>query len=326
MTDRMTWQPAANPIMARLRASMLARARYFFEAEGVLEVDTPILSRSAVSDPHIDSIAASLALDPATTYYLHTSPEYFMKRLLCAGYPDIYQVCKVFRDNEVGRNHQPEFTMIEWYRLEYGLDQMSAETLAFVAALLDDTSLLTNTVHIDYGDAFQRFAGCDPFSTDTSELAAMIDADASLRTSIGSDRDTWLDLVLERKVVPHFAEDRLTVLSHYPLSQAALARECPAKPGLADRFEVFLGSFELANGYVELRDADEYARRFVADQATRKSRGHIERPLDNEFLEAIRHGLPACAGVAAGFDRLLMIRAGENDIRKVQAFAFVERT
>ena len=325
MTDRTTWQPAADPAMARLRASMLTRARRFFKSKDVLEVDTPVLSRSAVSDPHIESIAASLALNPAATHYLHTSPEYFMKRLLCAGYPDIYQVCKVFRDNEVGRNHQPEFTMIEWYRLDYELDQMSAETLAFVAAILDDTSLLTNAVHIDYTDAFQRFAGCDPFDTDTAELAAMVDADASLKASIGGDRDTWLDLVLERKVVPQFAVDRLTVLSHYPLSQAALARECPVKPGLADRFEVFLGPSELANGYVELRDADEYERRFAADHATRKSRGQIERPLDNEFLEAIQQGLPACAGVAVGFDRLLMIHAGENDIRNVQAFAFVER-
>lgn len=325
MTNRITWQPASDPTIARLRAGMLDRARHFFETEGVLEVDTPILSRSAVSDPHIDAIAASLALDPATTHYLHTSPEYYMKRLLCAGYPDIYQVCKVFRDKEVGRNHQPEFTMIEWYRLDYELDQMTAETLAFIAVLLDDRSLLSDAVQIDYADAFQRFAGCDPFESDTAELAAIVDADASLKASIGDDRDTWLDLVLERNVVPHFAMDRLTVLSHYPLSQAALARECPAKPGLADRFEVFLGSSELANGYVELRDADEYERRFAADQATRKSRGQIERPLDNQFLEAIRQGLPASAGVAAGFDRLLMIHAGENDIRNVQAFAFVER-
>lgn len=326
MTECNSWKPAADPSVARLRAAMLHRVRHFFETKDVLEVDTPALSRSAVSDPHIDSIAASLALEPATTHYLHTSPEYCMKRLLCAGYPDIYQVCKVFRDNEAGRFHQPEFTMIEWYRRDYELHQMSRETVALVATVLDDASLRTSAVQLDYGSAFQEFAGCDPFAADCQELAALLGADASLQASIGDDKDTWLDLVLEQKVVPRFGAERLTVLSHYPLGQAALARQCPANPHTADRFEVFLGRHELANGYVELRDPDEYLRRFATDQATRKSRGQIERPLDNEFLAAIRQGLPACAGVAVGFDRLLMVHAGADDIRDVQTFSFPERT
>jgi len=326
MTERSSWRPAADPTVARLRAGMLHRVRHFFDTQGVLEVDTPALSRSAVSDPHIDSIGASLALDPATVHYLHTSPEYCMKRLLCAGYPDIYQVCKVFRDNEAGRFHQPEFTMIEWYRQGYELHQMSNETLALVATALDDASLVTSAVQLDYAGAFQTFAGCDPLAADCQALARLLAADASLQASVGDDKDTWLDLVLEQKVVPRFAAERLTVLSHYPLGQAALARQCPANPHAADRFEVFLGRHELANGYVELRDPDEHLRRFAADQAARKSRGQIERPLDNEFLDAIRQGLPACAGVAVGFDRLLMMHAGVDDIRDVQTFSFPERT
>jgi elongation factor P--(R)-beta-lysine ligase len=326
MTDRSGWQPASDPDLARLRAGMLHRVRDFFDAQGVLEVDTPALSRSAVSDPHIASIAASLALVPATTHYLHTSPEYCMKRMLCAGYPDIYQVCKVFRDREAGRFHQPEFTLIEWYRRGYELHQMSHETLALVATVLDDASLLGNAVQLDYASAFQEFAGCDPFAADCQELVALLGADASLQASIGDDKDTWLELVLEQKVVPRFAAGRLTVLSHYPLGQAALARQCPADPNVADRFEVFFGRHELANGYVELREPDEYAQRFAADQVSRKLRGQIQRPLDNEFLAAIRQGLPACAGVAVGFDRLLMLHAGADDIRDVQTFPFPERT
>lgn len=326
MTDRLTWQPSSDAAIARLRASMLDRARQYFRTQGVLEVDTPALSRSAVSDPHIESVAATLAVDAQTGYYLHTSPEFNMKRLLCDGYPDIYQICKVFRDDEFGRRHQPEFTMIEWYRLDFRLKQMANDTLAFIAAILERPSLSTDAIHINYADAFEEFAGCNPFTADLAELIAVAVADASLIESIGDEADAWLDLILDQKVVPRFAKDRLTVLSHYPLSQAALARQCPADPAVADRFEVFLGRSELANGYVELVDADEHARRFAEDQATRKLHGQTERPLDNRFLDAVRHGLPECAGVAVGFDRLLMIHAGTEDIGDVQTFAFAQQT
>jgi lysyl-tRNA synthetase class 2 len=326
MTDRKAWQPSSEPAIAEIRAGMLARSRAYFQANDVLEVDTPALSRSAVSDPHIESVAVTLTLDNEAGYFLHTSPEYCMKRLLCDGYPDIYQICKVFRDKEIGRHHQPEFTMVEWYRLGFGLRQISNDTLEFIAGALERPELAANAVHIDYADAFKAFAGCDPFKAGLQELIEIVDADAYLIESVGDDKDTWLDLVLDRKVVPGFAPDRLTVLTHYPLSQAALARECPANPATADRFEVFLGQFELANGYVELTDADEYARRFARDQAARKLRGQTVRPLDNEFLDAIRDGLPECAGVAVGLDRLLMINAGTTDISDVQTFTFTNKT
>lgn len=326
MTARKTWQASSGPEIAALRAAMLARSRQYFKTGGVLEVDTPALSRHAVSDPHIESVAATLTLAPHTPQYLHTSPEYAMKRLLCDGYPDIYQICKVFRDGEVGRHHQPEFTMIEWYRLNYGLEQISKDTLALIAAALDRPSLAEQPLRMDYADAFREFAACDPFAADIADLIAIVGADASLIDAIGEARDAWLDLVLEQKVVPCFAPDRLTVLLHYPFSQAALAQQCPADPTVADRFEVFLGRYELANGYVELRDTDEYARRFTSDQAVRKSRGQVLRSLDSDFLDAIDSGLPACAGVAVGFDRLLMIHAGKTDIRDVQTFAYPQQT
>ena len=314
----------ASTTIARLRANMLDRARAYFASEDLLEVDTPALSQSAVSDPQIESVKAMMALDPDVPRYLHTSPEYFMKRLLCAGYPDIYQVCKVFRDSEVGRYHQPEFTMIEWYRLGFELRAIADDTLALIAKVLDDASLHANAVLLSYCDAFEKFANRNPLTAEVNDLATIINADESLRSSLGDEKSAWLDLVLEQVVVPNFESDKLTVLTHYPISQAALARQCPDNAQLADRFEVGRCQHELANGYVELTDADEYARRFAADQSTRKSRGQTGRPLDNEFLDAIRHGLPACAGVAVGFDRLLMIGAGVDDIRDVQAFSFAE--
>ena len=171
MTDAADWRPRSGPDIARLRAAMLHRARGFFRSRGVLEVDTPALSRAAVSDPHIESIAASLSLDRHHLYYLHTSPEYFMKRLLCAGYPDIFQIGKVFRDNEAGRFHQPEFTMIEWYRLKFDLDGIINDTLDFIASILDDDRLQSGAQRLSYRDAFRHFADCDPFTSDVARNA-----------------------------------------------------------------------------------------------------------------------------------------------------------
>lgn len=301
---------------------MLDRARLFFRSRSILEVDTPALSSAAVSDPHIESIAASLSLARHQPHYLHTSPEYCMKRLLCAAYPDIFQICKVFRDDEAGRYHQPEFTMIEWYRLQFDLDGIIADTLEFIAGILDDERLGAAALCLSYKDAFLQFAGCDPFTSDIATLSRLVGADAALQASVGDDLDAWLDLVLADRLIPQFAPDKLTVLFHYPASQAALARTCPANASTADRFEVFLGHYELANGYVELGDAEEQARRFDHDQRLRNQRGQTERPLDDAFQAAIAHGLPQCAGVAVGFDRLLMLHAGRDDIRQVQTFPY----
>lgn len=303
---------------------MLQRARQYFQAQDVLEVDTPALSVAAVSDPHIESVSATLALDRTRPYFLHTSPEFCMKRLLCSDYPDIFQTCKVFRDNEAGRAHQPEFTMVEWYRLGFDLEQIVSDTTGFIAAVLHDDALPEAALQLSYRQAFLQFAGCDPLTADVPELSALARPDDNLSRSIGDDRDTWLDLLLDTKVAPRFPPDRLTVLRHYPVSQAALARPCRADPQLADRFEVFLGQHELANGYVELTDSDELLRRVANDQRVRKKRGQRHRPVDNAFVAAMQAGLPACAGVAAGFDRLLMICAGTDDIRNVQTFAFAE--
>lgn len=298
---------------------MLERARRFFRARDVLEVATPALGRHTATDPNIDSLR--IADTRAATLYLQTSPESFMKRLLADGYPDIYGICRVFRAGEAGRLHQPEFTMVEWYRHGFGLDEMIAETVAFIADVLAQPGLL-DAERLEYGAAFRRFAGVDPLTAGTGELADAAAADDDLRNSLGDDREAWLDLLLATRLAPAFDGGRLTVLQHFPSSQAALARTCPADDRLADRFEVFHGELELANGFVELRDPAEQRRRMLADLEKRRAAAREPLPLDEPLLAALESGLPACAGVAAGFERLLMIAAGAQDIRDVLTFAF----
>ena len=303
---------------------MLSAARQYFAAQDVLEVETPTLSRHAVSDPQIESIGSTLLVDPANEYFLRTSPEFAMKRLLCAGYPDIFEICKVFRDGEIGRRHQPEFTMIEWYRRDFGLQEIIGDTIALITALLNAERLTADPVQLGYDEAFQSFVGLNPQQALIDDLATAAKADASLRASVGNNRDNWLNLILSNEVSPQFADDRVTVLYHYPASQAALARICPDNESVADRFEVFFGSLELANGYVELTDAAEQRQRFADDQHLRNELGRKMRPLDEQLLAALENGLPECAGVAVGFDRLLMINEGSDDIRAVQSIAFKE--
>jgi lysyl-tRNA synthetase class 2 len=191
---------------------MLRRTRTFFHSRDVLEVDTPALSRYSTSDPNIDSLAVAGNWD--NTLYLQSSPESFMKRLLAGGYPDIYAICRVFRDGEAGRLHQPEFTMVEWYRHGFGMGAMIDETLAFIADILERPELLESE-SLEYETAFQRFANIDPFAATTDQLADTVTADAGLCETLGDDRDAWLDLLLCTQVAPRFPGDRLTVLRHF---------------------------------------------------------------------------------------------------------------
>ncbi len=315
----MTWRASSGIAVARQRAAVLERARRFFRARDVLEVDTPALHRFAASDPHIDSLR--VAGPGGAGLYLQTSPESFMKRLLADGYGDIYGIGHVFRGGEAGRLHQPEFTMVEWYRLGFGLDAMIAETVAFIAEVLDRPGL-RDAESLEYEDAFRRFAGVDPFAASIDELAVAASADTGLRENLGDDRDAWLDLLLGTRVAAGFADGSLTVLRHFPASQAALAQICPADDRVADRFEVFCGAVELANGFVELRDPKEQRQRMLADLEERRASSLQPVPLDEPLLAALESGLPECAGVAAGFERLLMLATGAQDIREVMTFAF----
>jgi len=298
---------------------MLERARAFFDRREVLEVDTPALGRYAASDPQIDG--HRITSSGGRTLYLQTSPESHMKRLLADGYPDIYSICRVFRDGETGRLHQPEFTMVEWYRHDFGLYAMAAETVAFIADSLGKPAL-RDVDTFDYVAAFEEFASINPLTATAEVMADAADADADLRKSLGDNRDAWLDLLLSTCVAPHFSSDGLTVLRHFPASQAALARNCPDDDSVADRFEVFFGPIELANGFVELTDAAEQRRRMKADLEKRRASDRPPVAMDEALLAALESGLPSCAGVAVGLERLLMIAADRDDIRDVVTFAF----
>ena len=312
----MSWRPRAGIGAAAARAEMLTRAREHFREREVLEVSTPALTVTTATDPNIESFVVSR---PAGPMYLHTSPEYCMKRLLAAGYPDIYQICPVYRSGETGARHLPEFTMIEWYRRGLDLAEIIDDTVRLASRLFAKQPPATPRV-LTYTQAFGQALNIDPLIVDTDDLAALLGADQRLRESLASDRDAWLDLAMAAHVASSFASDRLTVVTHYPASQASLARLCPADRRVAERFELYRGPVELANGFVELTDAKEQRRRFEADRARRRARGQAVPEADELLLEALGHGLPACAGVAMGLERVLMLDEGTADIRNVVTF------
>ena len=312
------WRASSSAAVARHRAEMLARAREYFSDQQVLAVDTPALSKFASTDPNIESCSVQLAT--GSRYFLHTSPEFCMKRLLADGYPDIYSICRVFRDGEIGQHHLPEFTMLEWYRLNFNLRDIIADTTALIAACIDKPSLHEDAIVIDYVTAFQDSADVDVFNATIDELANAVSADDALRDSVGDDQHAWLDLILSTVVAPAFKPNQLTVLQHYPASQAALARVCPGDKRVADRFEVFHGATELANGYVELTNADEQRNRFDQDIEKRKYTGQSILLPDAQLLAALDHGLPDCAGVAVGLERLQMIHTQTDNIANVVTF------
>jgi len=299
---------------------MLHSIRGFFHERKVLEIETPIMLSCTVTDPQI----ASLALDLAPRRYLHTSPEYPMKRLLAAGSGDIYQVCHTFRAGEHSRTHNPEFTMIEWYRTGFDLRQIMSETAALVARLLSvpgapvpDTELLT------YEDAFRRELDCDALASPTRQLAELCVKHGLAPQSVSSaTRDDLLDFLVATQIGPRLGAECITCLHHYPASQAALAQLDAEDPRTALRFEVYVKGLELANGFVELADAGEQRARFSADQKLRAIRGLADIKQDAGLLAALESGLPPCAGVALGFDRVVMLATGATSIDEVMAFAW----
>jgi lysyl-tRNA synthetase class 2 len=313
----MSWRPGADVATAYARAAMLERVRDYFRDAGALEVCTPVLGSDSVTDPNVESIPCETTTGRA---YLQPSPEYFMKRLLAADYPDIYQVGPAFRDGENGRRHATEFTMLEWYRRGFDLRQIIDDAVSLSRRLIRKHPL-HGVDNIRYSAAFEQHLALDPLTAAAPDIADAVGADAALRAAIGDDRDAWLDLALATRVAPLFPGNRLTVLHHFPASQSALARLDPDAPGVAERFELFVGSVEIANGFVELTDAGEQRRRFEQDCKVRRSAGQAVPAIDETFLQALESGLPECAGVALGLDRVLMIDEGLDDIRQVQSFA-----
>jgi lysyl-tRNA synthetase class 2 len=320
-TESADWRPTASLEVLRLRARLLGQLRAHFASTGTLEVETPVLLRAAVTDVHLESLGVHRA-DGTPVGFLQTSPEYAMKRLLCAGAPDIFQVARVFREGERGRNHNPEFTMIEWYRR--GMDHLAlmgdVETL--LRALLEPLRRVGPTRTVTYAEAFIECLGCDPLQAPAADLEACLrERGTDVPATLASDRDGLLDLAMATHVAPGFATDRLTFVHDFPASQAALAR---IRGPVASRFEAFWGGLELANGFHELDDPVEQSGRFAEDLATRARHGRPRREPDRRFIDALAAGLPSCAGVALGFDRVVMVATGASRIDEVIAFP-VER-
>lgn len=315
---RPEWQPSATLPALRQRARMMAALRDFFSARGVLEVDTPILSARAVSDPQIESLTTRVA-GMTGPFYLSTSPEFPMKRLLAAGSGDVYQVCKVFRDAERGRWHNPEFTMIEWYRLGFDDAALMTEVEALAAELLAPRRRLMPAERLTYADALRRHAGVDAH-TDSELMLERAAASHGIVCQTELDRNAKLDLLMGMVVGPQLGRDRPCFICDYPASQASLARLKPGLPAVAARFEFYIDGIELANGYHELANVDEQRARFTQDLATRRARGQLQPPLDERLLAALRAGMPDCAGVALGFDRLVAVALGAARLSEAMAF------
>jgi len=317
------WRPSASHALLAARAALLARTREFFAARGVLEVDTPLLVNAPVSDVHIHCASVQLAPTPGAApqpvplLFLHASPEYAMKRLLAAGSGDIYQVCHVVRGQESGRLHNPEFTLIEWYRLGFTLEALMDEVEALVRELLGRVSAQRASERISYRDAFARELGLDPF---TAPEAALAQAAQPLGFAGAGDRDVWLELLMGSLVGPRLGRKALTFVHGYPATQAALARLDPLEPRAARRFELYCQGIELANGFQELAAPNEQRARFERDNAQRRRLGLPVFPPDERLLAALGCGFPDCAGVALGFDRTLMLATGATHIDEVLAF------
>ncbi|MFT4650331.1 MAG: lysyl-tRNA synthetase class 2 [Flavobacteriales bacterium] len=308
----MTWRPSASLTAIQKRARIYRQIRAFFDARDCLEVDTPLLSPSTNTDVNIESIIAS-NLDQ--TLYLQTSPEFAMKRLLAAGSGSIYQICHAFREGEKGRRHNPEFTLLEWYRIGFDYQQLMDE----IECLIDNISGESNHYQrISYRQLVLDHIGVDIDKIDLLDLQQKVDQLVPGTRSAELDIDQCLDLLISLVIAP--AIKGYVFVYDYPVSQAALARVKVSKPNVAERFELFYNGLELANGFSELCDSSQQRSRFESDNNRRLAAGLEPYPIDELLLSALNSGLPECAGVAIGLDRLLMVLLGEGSIDQVLSF------
>ena len=315
MSDK-SWQPSASIETLKIRARLRQRIRAFFDARNVLEVETPVLSSAGATDLHIDSMTTHSGIDQNQSLYLHTSPEYAMKRLLAAGSGSIYQLCKVFRYGEQGKQHYPEFTMLEWYRLGFDHLELMDEVDELVRELFSDSLKLSPTIRWTYQQAWQQIINIDPFSVSIEELQAFAQKHNIEVVGPISDKDAWLQLIMSYCIEPALPKDTPVFIYDYPVSQAALAKVRNDSLPVAERFELYINGMELANGFHELTDVDEQRQRFETDNKKRMMAGKDTVPIDEELLAALPQ-IPDCAGVALGLDRMMMLVTGENDILRV---------
>jgi len=320
MSETASWQPSASIANLLKRAAIVAEIRRFFSDRGVLEVETPTMSQATITDIHLFPFETRF-VGPGTaegmTLYMMTSPEYHMKRLLAAGSGPIYQMGRSFRNEEAGRYHNPEFTMLEWYRPRYDMYRLMNEVDDLLQQILDCDSAET----VSYQQVFIRHLDVDPLSADKAQLReAAAKLDLSNIADEEEDRDTLLQLLFAMGVEPHIGREKPTFVYHFPATQASLAEISTEDHRVAERFEVYYKGVELANGFRELTDGNEQRQRFEQDNRKRAARGLPQHPIDNNLLDALKHGMPECSGVALGVDRLIMIALGADSIADVLAF------
>ncbi|KTD14564.1 lysyl-tRNA synthetase [Legionella gratiana] len=310
------WEPSASIALLRQRADLLAKIRYFFTERGYWEVETPIMARYGTTDVYLSNIEA---LFRGETYYLQTSPEYHMKRLLAAGSGSIFQIARVFRDDELGRWHNPEFTLLEWYQLGIDHHTLMEEMDLFLQMILQSKPMIKKT----YQQAFLEACAIDPLSVTVEELRQVL-----VRFNLNNvlpweeeDKDQYLFLLMSHVVEPFLSRESVPVaVYNFPMSQAALAK---INNGLAERFEVYYQGVELANGFHELTDAAAQKKRFAQDQHLRSEKGLRSAEADQFLLDALEYGLPSCSGVALGVDRLLALALKQSELAQVISFDFL---
>lgn len=308
------WRPSADPAALRARAELIGRIRAFFADRDVLEVETPVLGARGVTDTAIEGFRVESA---EGARWLQTSPEYAMKRLVAAGVGSCYQIARAFRSGERGRLHNPEFTLLEWYRTGFDHVALMVEVADLASALVPRRTI----EHITYREAFGRVLEIDPLAAPDALLCELVVARCGAGPGVtAAGRDDWLDLLFGAVVAPTLGHDRFTFVCDFPASQAALARLRPDAPSVAERFELFIDGIEIANGFHELVDPEEQRARFQRDREARRAAGLEDVVADERLLAALEHGLPPCAGVALGLDRLIMLALGAESIAGVMAF------
>lgn len=306
------WQPTASLARLKARARLLRDIRNFFHTRGVLEVETPLICVAGNTDPEIQSVRTD------NDGYLRTSPEFALKRLLAAGSGDIFELGRVFRAAECGRYHNPEFTLLEWYRNDRSYLQLMSETTELIKHCGRGKFDQWPVESLTYRELFQRHLAIDPFTASAGELSAT--AQSNGINTVDLDRKQWLDLLLSHLIQPALPDQCLTWVVDFPAEQAALAKIRADSPPVAERFELYLGRIELANGYQELTDPDEQRSRFENENNQRKQRAAPGYAMDEHLLAALAHGLPECAGVAVGVDRLLMAVCEAETLSEVLTF------
>ena len=327
------WQSCATREVLQVRAQLLASIRQFFAQRQVLEVETPILSHAGTTDPNIESFCTQYFPPGASraqgqTCYLATSPEFHMKRLLACGSGAIYQISRVFRNQEQGSHHNPEFSLLEWYRPGFDLQSLMLEVAELVQQLVrPQLNIETAVEYFTYQEIFQRTLAIDPLRDSNRTLMDCAQGNGIELKGVGpEERDVWLDVLMSHCVQPllgkHDGQPCLTFIYHYPASQAALAQVTDTEPRVAERFELFIAGHELANGYHELRDAEEQRKRFQSDLQTRRERQLAPVVMDELLIDALHAGLPDCSGVALGIDRLLQVMRGVEELETCLAFPF----